>query len=423
MQLLYASMRLLGKAMLVSLIVWSVVQPLVAARFNLVTPSAIVLGPLLAIPVTVAMAAGFAVMLFGWLLPPLGLVCGFVCDRALAVVVSTVEATRNAPGGKFWTPGPADWWLAGFYFVLISWAVVPRVRQLPRRWLATFGLGWFAIGLAAAYLPFAESRTLRATFLSVGHGLAVVIELPDGKCLLYDAGSMAAPEFAAKAVSGYLFSRGIRTIDLLIISHADADHYNAVPRLLRQFRVREIGYGPQMFRDEVEPILHLQAALAEAALKLRQLSAGDVIFDGKSYRLEVLHPPSTAVTGSDNSESVVVKLTCAGRSMLLTGDLESPGLEMVLDRPIAPIDVLLAPHHGSGRSDPPGFARWAAAKNVVISGSFRDRSASVRAAYESQGAHVYHTAEHGAIEAKWSPADCTVTVFRDNSSRASQTAE
>ena len=411
-RLVYLLLRLLGKAVLVSFVVWVVVQPLVAARFNLITPSAILLGPLLAIPVAIAMAMGFAVMAFGWLVPPLGAICGFICDRALSLMVVTVEAARDAPGGKFWTTGPGDWWLAGFYAMLVAWAGMPCVRQIRRRWLASIASGWLLLGLATACLPSADRGSLHAAFLSVGHGLAVVIELPDCKTIVYDAGCMAAPELAARTISNYLFTRGISRIDLLVISHADADHYNAIPHLLTKFRVREVCCAEQMFRDGTEPLILLRNALAEAVPKVRKLQSGDSIFAGKPYRMEVLHPPSAGVAGSDNAASMVIKISFAGQTMLLTGDLESPGLEMVMARAVVPVDVLLAPHHGSKNSDPPGFARWAAARHVVVSGSFSDGPPAVRSAYEAEGATVYHTAECGAVEVNLSSEGCRIDTFR-----------
>lgn len=412
LQLLYLLLRLLCKATLVSFIVWIAVQPLVAARFNLVTPSAIILGPVLAVPVAIAMTMGFAVMAFGWLLPPVGAICGFICDRALAFVVAVVEAARDAPGGKFWTAGPSDWWLAGFYSVLIAWAVVPKVRQLPRRWLFAAAAVWLALGLAVAYRPTTARNSLHVAFLSVGHGLAVVMELPDGQTVVYDAGSLASPELAARTVSSYLFSRHVRRIDLLVISHADADHYNAVPQLLKQFEIGEVGFTRQMFREEAEPLVVLREAIIAATPHMRELATGDEINLGDSTCIEVLHPPQAGVAGSDNANSIVLRVMCAEQTVLLTGDLETPGIDSVMQTSTPPIDVLLAPHHGSRRSDPPGFSRWAGAPHVVISGGIRDRSAEVHAAYSRDGANVYHTAMCGAVEFDLTPTGVMVRTFR-----------
>ena len=81
----------------------------------------------------------------------------------------------------------------------------------------------------------------------MGHGTCVVLETPDGQTLLYDAGSLGPPEFATESVAGYLWQRGIMRIDGIILSHADVDHYNAVPGLLERFRVGAVYVSPVMF--------------------------------------------------------------------------------------------------------------------------------------------------------------------------------
>ena len=417
MQLMYLALTIVWKSVLASFVVWVVVQPLVAARFNLVTPSAIFLGPILSFFVAVAMAMGFVVMVFGWLLPPVGFVCGFICDRMLSIVVSAVEATRDAPGGKFWTSGPSDWWLAGFYGALAAWALIPSVRRIQHRWLITAAIAWCSIGLTTHYWGQISRDSVRGAFLSVGHGLAVVIQLPDGKVVLYDAGSLAAPEVASRAVSNYLFSRGIRTVDLMVISHADADHYNAIPQLLTRFDVREICFTSHMFDDQIEPLQVLRGALAEAVPSVRQIEAGDTLVDDDRVQLKVLQPSADRMSGNDNANSIVLKLTFSGQSLLLTGDLESDGVGLLAARVPEPIDLLLVPHHGSVRSDPQTLAQWATPKYAIASGNFRDRSPAVRIAYEKAGGRFYHTSDSGAVMFEMSAQGCAVTPFCIQQSR------
>ena len=72
--------------------------------------------------------------------------------------------------------------------------------------------------------------------------------------------------------------------------------------------------------------------------------------------------------GRDNANSILLPVEYAGRRILLPGDLESPGIERVMADPPLDCDVLLAPHHGSEQSDPPGFAAWSSPEWVVMSG-------------------------------------------------------
>jgi competence protein ComEC len=417
-QITYIVLKTIWQWVLVSFVVWIVVQPLVAARFNLITPSAILLGPILAVPVTIAMAAGFGVMAVGWLMPPLGMLFGFVCNFALTMVTAIVDWAHDAPFGKYSTAGPADWWLAGYYALLAAWVLIPALQLWPRRRIIAMGVAWTGIGAIVSILPTGTNDRAHVAFLSVGHGLAVVVELPDGKTLLYDAGSMGSPELAARAVAGYLFSRHIGRLDQIVISHADADHYNAIPRLLEQFRVGQVAYGPTMFREDVPPLRILRDALVEAAVPVREVRAGETLLQSDQYRIEVAHPPAGGTPGSDNANSIVLKIKSANHTLLLTGDLEPPGLDRIMSQPTQPLDVVLVPHHGSRRSDPHGFAAWAQPHCVVVSGSMQDRNAAVHAAYSTAGAAVYHTAENGAVEFDLQPGICAVRGYLGHAARA-----
>ena len=89
-------------------------------------------------------------------------------------------------------------------------------------------------------------------------------------------------------------------------------------------------------------------------------------------------------------------LEASGRRILLPGDLESPGLEMLLKKKALDCDVIMAPHHGSTHSDPRSFQAWTNPEWVVISGGSGEAT-MVKQAYLGQGTRVLHTAESGAI--------------------------
>jgi competence protein ComEC len=83
---------------------------------------------------------------------------------------------------------------------------------------------------------------------------------------------------------------------------------------------------------------------------------------------------------------------------LLPGDLESPGIDDVMAEAPYDCDVLLAPHHGSRRSDPPGFAAWSTPEWVVLSGGGGEQAAPVIRTYKNAGANVSVTDEVGAVQ-------------------------
>ena len=377
-----------------SALLWCVTLPLIMARFHLVSPSALVLNTVLSPAVFLAMMTGFATMVLGSVFAPIGAACGFMCDRSLRCLDGSVSAFSELPGSHFWVTGPADWWLAGFYALVIACALAPWL--LRPQWRIALLCGWCAVGVIFS-TTMKDRDGLDCTFIAVGHGCSVLVELPGGKNVLYDAGQLGSPEAAARSIASCLWSRGLTHLDAVVISHADVDHYNALPALLEQFSVGVVYVSPVMFDEKTPALQKLVAALDRYSVPLREIWSGDRLSTDDGCRIEVLHPSKQGVLGSDNANSIVLSLEYAGGRILLTGDLETPGLEEVLAEAPLDCDVVLAPHHGSHHSDPQGFAAWATPEWVVISGGVSEELDEVHASFQLTGSHVLHTAESGAV--------------------------
>jgi competence protein ComEC len=140
---------------------------------------------------------------------------------------------------------------------------------------------------------------------------------------------------------------------------------------------------------------------------------------GREVTVQVFHPPPHGILGTDNANSVTVGVEYAGRRILLPGDLEPPGLNDVMAEEPYDCDVLLAPHHGSRRSDPPGFAAWSRPEWVVLSGGGGELPAPVIRTYEQAGARVFVTDESGAVRFHVTPDSVlTASTWRPMSQMA-----
>lgn len=390
-----ATGRFLAHLTWLSLVVWSVTIPLVWSRFHVVSPGAIVLGTLLWLPVTLAMWAGFALLATGWIASSWAAALAWLCDAGLSVLDAAVQAVAHWPAAYFWAAGPPDWWLIGFYGGLAAWGLSKRVRS--RRIAGRVaGLAWCVVGLAAALMPRTDDA-LTVTVLAVGHGSAATIEWPDGPMWVCDAGSLAAPRRAGDAVSGALWSRHRRHIDTLIISHADADHFNGAPALLERFSVGRVVVPPGFVDSDQPAVRELLARIAAQEIPIEEAAAGDVLRAISQGEALALHPPRAGGKGSDNARSLVLAVAWRGRAALLPGDLESPGLETLLAAPPRDVSLLVAPHHGSARSDVPGLTSWCGPEVVAISGGFHADVRRVSAAYRALGVEVWHTSRCGAV--------------------------
>lgn len=380
---------------LMALAVWVATVPLVLARFHLLSPAALVVGTVLWAPMAAALWMGFGILALGWWVPGLGAALGWCCRACLALVQWTLQIACQVPGSHFWLPGPDEWWLAGLYGggALIAAGVGLR---LPRRWTLALACAWTAVGLAPSWMGRAEPA-LRVAFLAMEHGCAVVMRLPGGSTVVYDAGRLLAPESALRSVSAALWHQGVTRIDALIVSHADADHFNAVPGLLARFSIKAVFVSERMFERADPAVALLEQAIRRHHVPVHTIAGGDVFSDRAGCRLEVLHPPSGKDFGSDNANALVMAVEYGGQRLLLTGDVSPPGLYHLLAEPAQGCTVLLAPHHGSRRSNPPGLVEWCRPGLVVISGSRRFDGGQSKESYHSAGVHVLHTAHEGAV--------------------------
>jgi competence protein ComEC len=388
---------------------WLLTMPLVMARFHLLSPVALVLNTLLWLPMSLSVLSGFGVLSLGTICPPLGYLCGVLCNLSFRLLEDGINLAQRMPGSHFWMPGPADWWLWGFYGGVGLLAAFPRLRP-PRRWFVALAAGWITVGLAVSLWPHDRNR-LDCTFLSMGHGCAALLELPSGQTMLYDAGQFGAPSAGVRTISEFLWSRGITHVDAVVLSHPDLDHYNALPGLLEKFSVGAVYVSPLMFEKDNQAVAVLRGAIDRHGVPVREVRAGDRLRAGDRCRVEVLHPPRYGVIGSDNANSLVLAVNCLGREILLPGDLESPGLDDVLAEEPRRCEVLLAPHHGSRKSNSPGLAKWCTPHWVVFSGDGRWSLAETEAPYRAVGSQVLHTFDGGAIQVRIGTEGVYVSSF------------
>ena len=392
---------------LAGMLLWLLTLPLVLARFHIFSPVALVMNAILLIPMSLSLISGFGVLIFGTIVPPLGSLCGWVCNLNFRAIEDGIDLAQRVP--HFWLPGPADWWLWGFYGALGLAVALPRLRPRPR-WCAALLAAWIAVGFAASALRHDRHR-LDCTFLSVGHGIAVFLEFPSGQTMLYDAGQMGSPHGGARAISEFLWNRGLTHLDAVVLSHPDIDHYNALPEVLKKFSVGAVYVSPIMFEKDTRTVAELRRAIDACGVPVHEVWAGDRLRTGDGCRVEVLHPPRDNLLVSSNANSLVLAVECHGHRVMLPGDLESPGLDDMLAEEPLRCDVLLAPHHGSRKSNSPGLAAWCKPCWVVFSGDGRWDLPEIDATYQAVGAQTLHTCNCGAIRAQFGADGVRVTPF------------
>jgi competence protein ComEC len=229
------------KILLLNLWVWLLVTPYIAWHFHVVSSIAPVLTLFLLPLLVVILLSAIGTVLVDLICPPLVAVLAIPGDLAGSVFCWLAEAGRRVPYGFFWTPGPPAWWTAGFYAVLVVASALPY--KFRKRLGTVIVIIWIVVGLVTPFVA-PKSRNFRCTFLSVGHGLFVVLQPPEGPAILYDAGSTGNPFELGGKVSEVLWWLGVRQIGAVILSHPDRDHYNLLPEIVRRFPVQKVFVGP-----------------------------------------------------------------------------------------------------------------------------------------------------------------------------------
>jgi len=387
----------LVKGLALSAVLWIVAVPLVALRFNLISPVGVVLNvPLIPLTSLALLASGLALGLSAvW--SPLGRPAAWVCARSLEWTEAIVRWGAGLRWGHVFVPEPPWGWVLGFYLSLGLATAAVLGRWRCRKVAAGLFAGCTALGFAASASPWVIGRAAgppRVEVLAVGHGLAVVVETGGGRALLYDCGQMRNPT--------------VGRLDAVILSHADSDHYSGLPDLLDRVPIDAV-LVPEGFAGEANPGAgELLKLVRSRGIPVRAVFAGDTWVSGAT-RFLVRHPrEGWNPTEPDNARSVVLDVSWRGRHALLTGDLDG-------DAPEGPIDVFLAPHHGGRSANPEWLYDWAKPTRVVVSQRAPQPGArDALAPLDARKLPVYRTWRRGAVRMTWTDEGVVARGFLDD---------
>ncbi len=255
------------------------------------------------------------------------------------------------------------------------------------------------------------------TFLDVGQGDATLIRFQNGQKMLVDCG----PNKTILSRLGAILPFYDRTIEYVVATHPDLDHYGGCVDVLKRYQVKEVVVnGREKTNDpywqEWDETIHHSGAV------IKVLDTPEV-WHISSSTLDFLSPdadlPLSVKADDSNNFSIVIKVTGDnGTTFLLTGDMEIPLEQALLKRHCSDrmtvtstvdtvrcsrlsADVLKAGHHGSNTSSGEDFLRAVQASTAIISvgkkNTYGHPSLRVLKKLERAGAAIRRTDEEGDI--------------------------
>ena len=414
--------RIVALAFAVSVAAWLASAPIVAAAFGRVQPwgavNSVLVFPLVYATMIVGLAkvalAPVSPTLASLLGPPLG-----GLDRGL---IGLADRLGALPGASLVAAPPAWWLLIAYYAVLLlfiyrfrptdaAWrfapglpgpaaAAPPRIPRALNTALAA-GFAFVALGLVAGQRPRQAADRLAVTVLAVGAGTATVIEFPDGCTWLYDTGSSDPFDVGRSVVVPYLRQRRIASIDRVFLSHPNLDHFSDLPAVLEEIAVGGVLVN-RHFRAHSPPrsaAARLLEVLAERGHGVDTVAPPPLAWTEGAVGIEWLWPPDAAAGGlAVNETSTVLRLSYAGRSILLTGDIEEQAQQALLRRGGLAADVLVLPHHGAVQPNSKSFVD-AVGATVLVRSSREPMAETSDGLWQAVGRRpIYNTADYGAVE-------------------------
>ncbi|GGE74673.1 DNA internalization-related competence protein ComEC/Rec2 [Priestia taiwanensis] len=344
-------------------------------------------------------------LLTSFLLPPLGDLFVLLLAFFIRVSNSILEICSSLPFARLTFGKPALWWMMLLYVSVIAF-FISMERQ--KRTLRQFSFCAMTLLLFVQYIPLQSE--LRVTFVDVGQGDCIVIELPkQQQVYVIDTGGTIELEkegwqqkrksydVGSDTVLPYLKSRGIKQIDKLILTHGDTDHIGAVDEVIKGIKVKEIVVGMKVKHPKLEEDV---IALAKSrGIPVTTVQKGDT-FGEEPYMFYVLAP--TGIEKEENERSIVLYAVLGEYRWLFTGDLEEEGERMLVKNyQKLQVDVLKAGHHGSKTSTTEQLVEQINPKIVVISAGERNRyqhpHREVIERLQQRDITIFRTDKHGMV--------------------------
>jgi competence protein ComEC len=430
----------LWEIILLSAVIQCGMLPLLAQDFHRVSLA----GPMSNVPAVLLTAIivplGFVTLGMALVWARVGLLLAKALSFCIGLLIATVEWFARWPRLTYRIPGPPVWLVIAFFAGFIFLAAVARGiaaqrrdpvkrRQLlpvahPVEWIAMLAVA--ALAMLVAWHPFAPDLVrgkLEVSVLDVGQGDSIFVAFPDRRTMVVDGGGQAGaevmggyrtgPDVGEEVVSPYLWSRGIKKLDVVALTHAHHDHLDGLHSVIANFKVNELWIG----RHEQTPaFLALLAEARARGIRIVQEIQGRG-FDWDGVKGDVLWPADVSeVDKAANDNSLVMRIQDGDESFLLPGDIEKKVENELVDEhaPLA-ANFLKVPHHGSKTSSTDAFVGAVGPRVAVVSvgegNQFGHPVDSVVERYAHAGVRFLRTDRDGAVTSLTDGHELVVRTF------------
>lgn len=278
------------------------------------------------------------------LIAPVEVILTIPCKLILDLYIWTCQISEKLPGNLYIAGKPEIWRIALYYLLLGVGLFL--LKKENRQKLAGIAI----VILSVMVLIIRPLYGFECTMLDMGQGLCMTLRT-SGHCIVFDGGSLDVSEVGKYRILPFLEAKGIRVVDIILVSHTDEDHISGIRELLEKgkeegIRIKRLGLSMASWKSEKGAEL---VRLAEKnGIEVLVVMAGDVIQEG-DLKLQCLYPANEK-GGDINELSMVMQITYGKFKMLLCGDVEGEGeqkLIKIIENNNLTESVYQVSHHGS----------------------------------------------------------------------------
>ncbi len=268
----------------------------------------------------------------------------------------------------------------------------------------------------------ADNPYWKLTTIDVGQGDSHLITTPSGKHILVDAGDSEFLGGKGKKDSGkdiivpFLHHTGVSSLQALVITHPDLDHYGGALNIIKTFPVKELWISDCARIEDKKSWQRVISESYKRGIIIRDITPG-FIWKENFFEMTALHPDTRRCIDV-NTQSVTFRIKGLGHSAILTGDLTIAGEKEILRKKVyLKSDVLKLGHHGSKTSSSKDFLQAVDPKLAIISSGRRNRfrhpSKKVIQRLDSLSLPYLNTATSGTISIEFSRDSLQVRTMLD----------
>ena len=397
--------------------------PLIAYHFFRAYPLGFIVGPFAVGLVSLIVAVGMASICVGFIWLPLAKLLALLNHAIISIFLWLIGIFGQTWGIVKLTPPTFGLFVLyiAFFFGITHW------RYVYRHWrvASLIGLSVVAIWVWDTALH-EKGRLLEVVTLDVGQGDAAFVRFPDNRTLLIDGGIQRTYyddkkqrqvdyDVGKRVIEPYLDFRGIRRLDMVVLTHPDLDHGGGLGHILRNFEVgRVLGISDMPLNSQTHQQLH--AIVRANDIPYAFPYAGTIELT-PTATLNLLHPIDAASTNlldqDKNDDSLVMKLTYREVDILFTGDIgKKAEARLIASGQDLRSEILKVPHHGSSTSSSVQFIEAVQPRYAIFSlgqsSQYQFPHSDVVARYQARGCVQLRTDKAAAITLRTDGKRCWI---------------